>query len=146
LISSDRLSDKLKDLNVNGSLQISILGGLIELKGSSSYLNKKKGTCRESSIYVKFHYTTAVKSLTMDQLDENKIRYPEILKNGKIGQATHVVTQIQYGAEATFTFTKRFKNYEEEQKVEGETERGQVLQITQWKSGSRSRRKRKISK
>lgn len=128
----------MKDLNVNGSLQISILGGLIELKGSSSYLNKKKGTCRESSIYVKFHYTTAVKSLTMDQLDENKIRYPEILKNGKIGQATHVVTQIQYGAEATFTFTKRFKNYEEEQKVEGELKLnvGKFFKLLNGKAGA----------
>jgi ankyrin repeat protein len=63
---------------------------------------------------------TAVKSLTMEQLDESKIRYPEIAKNGKIGKATHVVTQIQYGAEATFTFTKRFESDDEEEKASGE--------------------------
>ena len=120
LVSSDRLSDKMKDLNVNGSLQISILGGLIDLNGPANYLNKKKSTCRESSIHVKFYYTTAVKSLTMNQLDESKIRYPDILRNGRIGQATHVVTQIQYGAEATFTFTKRFEKKEHEQKANGE--------------------------
>lgn len=110
----------MSDLNVNGSLQISILAGLIDLKGSASYLHKKKSTCRESSVHVRFKYLTAVKSLTMDQLDESKIRYPEIAKNGKIGKATHVVTQIQYGAEATFTFTKRFESDDEEQKANGE--------------------------
>ncbi len=110
----------MSDLNVNGSLQISILAGLIDLKGSASYLHKKKSTCRESSVHVRFKYLTAVKSLTMDQLDESKIRYPEIAKNGKIGKATHVVTQIQYGAEATFTFTKQFENDDEEQKASGE--------------------------
>jgi hypothetical protein len=110
------LSEKLKDLNVNGSLQISILGGLIDLKGSANYLNKKESTCRESSIHVRFKYMTAVKSLTMDQLDESKIRYPQIATNW----ATHVVTEIQYGAEATFTFTKRFEIDDEEEKASGE--------------------------
>ena len=121
IIASDKLTEKFEKLKVNGSLQISILGGNIELaEGLANYLNKKRTNTRQSSIHVKFQYNTAIKKLTMDQLDESNLNYPHLQTSGWIGSATHVVTQIQYGAEATFTFTKTFNETEDEQEVNGQ--------------------------
>jgi hypothetical protein len=120
MIASDKLTEKFGNLDVNGSLKISVLLGMVEPKGSAVYLNQKKSHFRESSTHVICQYRTAIKELTMNQLDEGKIRFPDIARTGNNGTATHVVTKIQYGANVTFTFTKRFESDEDEQKVSGE--------------------------
>jgi hypothetical protein len=124
IIASDKLTDKFEKLDVSGSLQIGILGGMIELKGSANYLNKKRNSRRQSSIHVKFQYKTAIKELTMDQLHHTNLDYTDLQTSGRINCATHVVTQIQYGAEATFTFTKTLGETEDEQEVNGELQLG----------------------
>jgi hypothetical protein len=125
IIASDKLTEKFEKLDVNGSLQISILGGNIELsEGSANYLKKKRTNTRQSSIHVKFQYKTAIKELTMDQLDDSNLNYPNLQRDGRIGSATHIVTQIQYGAEATFTFTKTLTETEDEQEVNGQLKLG----------------------
>ncbi len=125
IIASDKLTEKFEKLDLNGSLQISILGGNIELpEGLANYLNKKRTNTRQSSIHVKFQYKTAIKELTMDQLDDSNLNYPHLQTSGRIGSATHVVTQIQYGAEATFTFTKTLCETEDEQEVNGQLKLG----------------------
>ncbi len=125
IIASDKLTEKFDKLNLSGSLQISILGGNIELsEGSANYLKKKRTNTRQSSIHIKFQYKTAIKELTMDQLHDSNLNYPHLQKSGRIGSATHVVTQIQYGAEATFTFTKTLSETEDEQEVNGQLKLG----------------------
>ncbi|XP_057379369.1 LOW QUALITY PROTEIN: neoverrucotoxin subunit alpha-like [Daphnia carinata] len=119
LIASDKLSEKLQKLKVNGALQLSILYGLIKLNGSASFLNEKKKTHRESSIHVRCHHGTLVKSLTMHHLGEGKITHLDVAKSGANNLATHVVTQIQYGADATFTFRKRINQSEDKQSANG---------------------------
>jgi ankyrin repeat protein len=122
IIASDKLTDKFEKLDLSGSLQISILGGKIKVlaEGSADYLNKKRSNKRQSSIHVTFQYKTAIKTLTMDQLDDSNLNHPNLQTSGRIGSATHVVTQIQYGAEATLTFTKTITETEDEQEVNGQ--------------------------
>jgi hypothetical protein len=120
IIASDKLTDKFEELKVNGSLQVSILCGKIKLSGSANYLDKTKSTSRQSSVHVKLKCRTAVKKLLMEHLDESNLRYPQIQRSGMIGSATHLVTQIEYGAEATFTFTKKLSKTENEQEVNGQ--------------------------
>jgi ankyrin repeat protein len=124
IFASDKLADKFQELKFNGSLQASILCGQIELGGSANYLNKKKSTSRESSVHLTLQRRTAVKELLMEQLDESNMRYPQIQRSGRIGSATHIVTQIQYGAVATFTFTKKLSETEDEQEVNGQLKLG----------------------
>ncbi|KAI9551730.1 hypothetical protein GHT06_022066 [Daphnia sinensis] len=122
LFAADKLSEKLQKLEVNGSLQLSILAGLIKLNGSASFINEKKNTHRESSIHVRCHHGTLVKSLTMDHLGKDKITHLDIAKSGANNLATHVVTQIKYGAGATFTFRKRINQEEDKQSAKGKLE------------------------
>jgi hypothetical protein len=124
LIASDKLTEKFEKLDVSGSLQISILGGNIELKGSANYLNKKRTNTRQSSIHIKLQYNSAIKELTMDQLDDSNLNYPNLQRSGRIGSATHVVTQIQYGAEGTLTFAKTLNETDDEQEVSGQMQLG----------------------
>ncbi|XP_046654225.1 verrucotoxin subunit beta-like isoform X3 [Daphnia pulicaria] len=135
IIASDKLTDKFQELKFNGSLQVSILCGQIELGGSANYLNKKKSTSRESSVHLTLQRRTAVKELLMEQLDESNMRYPQIQRSGRIGTATHIVTQIQYGAEATFTFTKKRNETEDEQEVNGQLKLG-AEQFTKFLKGN----------
>lgn len=122
LVASDKLSEKLEKLELNGSLQLSIIFGLIKLTGSASFLNEKKNTHRESSIHVRCHHGTLVKSLTMDHLGKDKITHLALAKSGANNLATHVVTQIQYGANATFTFRKRINQREDKKSTKGQLE------------------------
>jgi hypothetical protein len=93
---------------------------MIKLSGSANYLDKTKSTSRQSSVHVKLKCRTAVKELLMEHLDESNLRYPQIQRSGRIGSATHIVTQIQYGAEATLRFTKKLSETENEQEVNGQ--------------------------
>ncbi|XP_046444357.1 verrucotoxin subunit beta-like [Daphnia pulex] len=107
VIASDKLSEKLKRLEVEGSLQISILSGLTDLKGPAHFLKKKQKTLPESIVHVRCHHYTVVKSLTTEQLSKGKARYVDIsTRTGYSDSATHVITKIQYGSESTFTFRK----------------------------------------
>ncbi len=124
IIASDKLTDKFQELKVSGSLQVSILCGMIKLSGSANYLDKTKSIGCKSSVLVKLKCLTAVKKLLMEHLDESNLRYPQIQRSGKIGSATHFVTQIQYGAEATFTLTKKLSETENEQEVNGQLKLG----------------------
>jgi ankyrin repeat protein len=135
IIASDKLTDKFQELKVSGSLQVSILCGKIKLSGSANYLDKTKSTSRQSSVLVKLKCLTAVKKLLMEHLDESNMRYPQIQRSGRIGSATHFVTQIQYGAEATFTFTKKLSETEDEQEVNGQLKLG-VEKFTKFLKGN----------
>lgn len=106
-------------MELTGSLQISILSGLIGLKGSANFLNKQKTTHRESSIHVRCQHRTVAKTLSMHHLGEGKIPHLEVARTGANNSATHVVTEIQYGAEATFTFRKRINEMEDRQLING---------------------------
>jgi hypothetical protein len=89
---------------------------MIEPEGSGSFLKRKKGQIRESSIHVRCHCLTAVKGIQLNLPNTAKpvvFNSQEIINSG----ATHVVTQIQYGAEATFTFSQQLKETDDEQKV-----------------------------
>ncbi|EFX83459.1 hypothetical protein DAPPUDRAFT_315839 [Daphnia pulex] len=107
VIALDKLSEKLKRLEVGGSLQISILSGLTNLKGPAHFLNRKQKTLLESIVHVRCHHYTVVQSLTDEQFSIGKACYVDIsTRTGYSDSATHVITKIQYGSESTFTFRK----------------------------------------
>ncbi|XP_057365417.2 uncharacterized protein LOC130686145 [Daphnia carinata] len=116
LIPSDKLSEKLDDLGVKGLLQITI--SVDPIAQQLQHLKKKKNEFHEYSVHVRCHYRTATQEFTSNQLDEAKIRYLNVAPTHST--ATHVITKIQYGAEATFTLTKRLDETEDETEDEHE--------------------------
>lgn len=131
LQTSDKLKKKFDELKTNSSLQI--LSDKNKLDGSTDDLEKKKNNSRQPSVKATLLLHTAVKKLTMDQLEECYLRYPLIKTTGRIAYATHVVTQIQYGATATFTFTDG-ETEENEQQVNWQFE-SKVQQFAEYLKG-----------
>jgi hypothetical protein len=76
------MSEIFKELDINGSLQISVLLDMIELKGMDNFLKKK--TNRQSNVYVRCKYRTDVKEFTTDSLET--INFQE--NDGSNGTAT----------------------------------------------------------
>ncbi len=101
-IGSDTLDKRAKALDLHGGLQISALSGLVNMRGSAKFLNKDSETMGVGSVAFKCRHITKCVSLTMEHLTPENIDHPEVFDKGI---ATHVVTQIQYGAQAFLDFS-----------------------------------------
>ena len=99
--TSDSLEDKLKKMEISGEISVSILSGMVEGKGSASYLSDKKDSARSvrCSMYYKSKTKTESLKLYSDGLDAAVAIHA--LQDTK---ATHVVAGISWGANATITF------------------------------------------
>ena len=108
VITSDKLSKKISKLDVSSSFKLSIVSGLIDVGGSSKYLQSRKSAGRECAIHVRYEYLNQVQEL------KNFCYLQEAVTESK---ATHFVSKIHYGASATFTFRKRIGETEDEHQV-----------------------------
>ncbi|XP_043958902.1 neoverrucotoxin subunit alpha-like [Gambusia affinis] len=99
--ASDTIESKSSLLDVNVSLKASILGGLVEVGGSASYLNDKKKFKNQSRITLQYKATTTYEHLSLSHIEKKELDAkcfsPDL-------SATHVVTGILYGANAFFVF------------------------------------------
>uniref|UniRef100_A0A914C6Y5 Uncharacterized protein n=1 Tax=Acrobeloides nanus TaxID=290746 RepID=A0A914C6Y5_9BILA len=97
---SNKLSDKLNLLKVDGELKLSFLSGIVSVTGSGSYLNETRHA--HSTIQCNLIY----KSRTIDEklhVTSDALRpffCPSIGNEG-----THVVVGVSYGANATMSLT-----------------------------------------
>ncbi|XP_067326689.1 uncharacterized protein [Anolis sagrei] len=116
IIASDSLDDKASALDISSSLKTSILGGLIDMRGSARYLLDAKMSRRQARVTL--HYRTTVRSegLAMHHLGIQNISHPEIFDHG---MATHVVVAILYGAQAFFVFDRDVSSSNAVQEAEG---------------------------
>ncbi|CAG0892011.1 unnamed protein product [Darwinula stevensoni] len=135
IIAEDNISVKTSAMDIDAGLKLSFLSGLITVSGTSSnknlylilwlqsgsgkYLHDRKSSSQQARITLQYKSTSRYESLTMEQLRTEGIDHPDVF-NKDI--ATHVVTGIQYGADAFFVFDRqitfeekvlRLKVYEE---------------------------------
>ena len=100
------LIDKLKLLGISGSVIISILTGLI-IESTDSLITILR-THRKPEIQLfRLYIRTEAKCMTMAQEEKIRINYPEVPTTKYDDRATHVVTEIEYGVDFTFTFSKQ---------------------------------------
>lgn len=125
MVLSENRKGKLKDLKLNSSVRVSIMCDMIDLvSGSAQYIDNKKSAERQSNVHVNIHPLTEVKSMSKKQLERKNLRYPDICKSGETGSATHVVTEAEYGADFTLTFTKFLSETENLEEAKGQLELG----------------------
>ncbi|KAK9951823.1 hypothetical protein ABG768_017698 [Culter alburnus] len=115
--ASDSIQDKSSLLNIDGSLKLSVLGGLINVTGAAKYLNDTKKSFRQQRLTLHYHSTCRFEELTMNHLASAKIVHHDVFDNDT---ATHVVTAVLYGADACFVFDREVSSDEEIKIVEGE--------------------------
>ena len=131
------LDEKLKELDVAGTLKLSVLAGLVDLRGSAKYLTSKKNSFKSVESALLYNIKTVVERLnlhsfcatsTFDTLEPNSnttvtnnnnvtplISQDSIRRSG----ATHVVVEIYWGATCTVTVTDENSEDEEKREVEG---------------------------
>ncbi|XP_074476409.1 stonustoxin subunit beta-like [Sebastes fasciatus] len=99
--TSDSIESKFSLLDVEASLQASVLSGLVEIEGSAKYLNDHKKFQNQSRVTCRYNATTSFKQLSMVDILTLDLHQKEVIEKGL---ATHVVTGILYGANAFFVF------------------------------------------
>lgn len=116
VLCSDSLDDKASALEVNASLKLSVLGGLVDVEGAAKYLDNRKSSNHQERITLQYKCTTRAETMTMEQLGQGKVQHPEVFDHGT---ATHVVTSIVYGAQAFFIFDRHHSSSNQDIKIEG---------------------------
>ena len=119
IITEDTFSSKSKTLTIEGSLQLSILTGMLKVGGSAKYLKDRISSSKQSRVTFSYKSRTTFKQLTMEQLALKNIQYPHVIEDH---DATHVVTGILYGSNAFFVFDRTIDDSERKQDVQGELE------------------------
>uniref|UniRef100_A0A8C1U480 Fibronectin type-III domain-containing protein n=1 Tax=Cyprinus carpio TaxID=7962 RepID=A0A8C1U480_CYPCA len=112
--ASDSIKDKSNLLNIEGALNLSVLGGLVQVSGAAKYLKDNKTSFIQQRLVLHYHSTSEFKELTVNQLPSENI--PDDVHN----TATHVVTGILYGADACFVFDRQVSSDEDKSAVKGE--------------------------
>lgn len=116
VIVSDSLDDKASALDVNASLKLSFLGGLLEVSGSAKYLDNRKSSSHQEQVTLQYKCTTRSEEMTMEQLGKGRIQHPEVFDHGT---ATHVVTGVEYGAQAFFVFDRQHSSSSNSKQIDG---------------------------
>lgn len=117
IITEDSLHKKCQSLDIEGDLKLSILGGILEVRGAAKFMNDQTSSQRQSRVTLKYSCTTRFEQLTMEQL--GSIQYPQVLDDL---HATHVVTGVMYGADAFFVFDRNVGEKETVKSVNGNME------------------------
>ncbi len=100
--ASDSIKDKSKLLNIEGGLNLSVLGGLVQVSGAAKYLKDTKTSFLQQRLTLHYHSTSQFKELTVNQLPSENI--PDDVND----IATHVVTGILYGAMPALCLIDKF--------------------------------------
>ena len=119
VFAEDTIDDKTRALNIEASIKLSFLGGLVNVQGAAKYLDDRKTSSHHSRVVLKYETTTELKQLTMEHLGRGKVQYPEVFDQDI---ATDVVVGILYGAKAFLIFEREVSKDESEKEVHGNME------------------------
>ena len=110
----ETVTSKLSDLDISAELKVSILGGLISLEGSAKYASRAKEEKNKVSISLVLNLLTAKE--TIDVFEMEKQANQEVIE-AAVG--THVVSGIQWGAQAVVTFSAVASSKEDAKELGG---------------------------
>ena len=119
VLAEDTIDDKTSALNIEASIKMSFLGGLVNVQGAAKYLDDRKTSSNHCRVVLKYEVTTELKQLTMEHLGRGKVQYPEVFDQDI---ATDVVVGILYGANAFLIFDQEVSKDESEKEVHGNME------------------------
>ena len=105
VIAEDDFEKKASNLNVNASLKLSFLSGLVDISGSAKYLDDRKSSKHQCRVSLKYWSTSRCDRLIMNQLGH--IQHPEQFSRK---MATHVVVGVLFGADAFFVFDQKVED------------------------------------
>ncbi|KAK7458147.1 hypothetical protein VKT23_010055 [Stygiomarasmius scandens] len=110
------ISDRSSSLDISAQLEVSILGGLITIGGSGSYLNSKEDTSESNTVACIAQYRTRSETLEVNSL--RSLQSIDKDEQAKIG-ATHFVASITYGGNVVGTLTQKSANKNDNTNIKG---------------------------
>ena len=117
VITEDSLNEKTLHLDVSAGLKLSVLGGLVKAGGSGKFLYDRTTSKSQARVSLRFKSTSRFEQLNMSHLGQ--FEYPCVFEDDI---ATHVVTGVQYGADAFFVFDRQVDSTEKFRQIRGEME------------------------
>ena len=108
-------------LGVQGSLKLSVLGGLItenDVSGSAKYLYNYKSSKQQARVAIRYKYISHTERVNHKQI-------PNVQSSEHV--ATHIVTGISYAAEAIFVVDQDVANYWKYPQISKELHENAVL-------------------
>lgn len=112
-LTENNFSTNMHALDVAGSLKMSLFCGLVKVSGAATYLNNYQNSVNQARVILKYTCRSGWEKLRdIDQMAPH---------NQKIFQdqhATHVVTEVEYGGDAVFIFTREIQKGEDRHNLE----------------------------
>ena len=109
-------SATLKNLNIEGSMKLNLLAGVIKAEGSAKYLNQTKTDSRTVRVTFSFKAKTKHEHLQINMKDLCNYISHDALNNP---DATHCVIGVTYGACVAATFEQKTNTSKEAEEMEG---------------------------
>ncbi|CAF4842861.1 unnamed protein product [Rotaria socialis] len=103
-------------MNIEASLKLSLMAGIVDITGSAKYLKETKTDSLTIRVTYVYKVKTKQEQLHIAMAGLSEYFSADALENPN---ATHVVTGIMWGANVAATFEQVAENLEEVQKVEG---------------------------
>ena len=117
--SENTFSSKVRNLDIESGLTLSLLGEMINIKGHAKYFEDTVSSSNVAKVSLTYKETTVYQELTLDALYD--IDYQDPLARDEQEVAfTHVVVGIQYGGMCTMVFERGVKESETKEEIERE--------------------------
>nr|XP_006643463.1 PREDICTED: uncharacterized protein LOC102696424 [Lepisosteus oculatus] len=101
VIESDSIQGKVSALTLGSQLKASLLSGLTETRGAANYFHDRRKSQKQTRFTLQYRATSRLLQLPLHELVAGAVSHPSDIEKHT---ATHVVTALQYGAEAYFVF------------------------------------------
>jgi len=110
--------DRINALDVDLSLELSLMGGFIEISGSANYLQNTELTENMVSTTLQFQSTSLTKRLPYGLSPDNGNLCNKVGQEG-VEKPTHVVSEIVYGLNAFMQFSINTRNQTDQKEIGG---------------------------
>ena len=109
--------DTFNKLNIDASMKLSLMAGLVNVEGTAKYLNQTTTNSRTVRVTLIFNVKTKQQHLQVSMADLCNYFSSDALENPN---ATHCVTGITWGARIAATFEETFSTSERAEEFQGQ--------------------------
>jgi len=109
------LQEKMKILNITGELQLSVLCGMLGMTGCAKYLSQEKNSFKSVESTLLYNIKTVTEHLELFYDEVQDYISHDAVRNSR---ATHVVTEIEWGADCVLKVTDHNSENKNKQEVE----------------------------
>ena len=109
VIEEDSLQDKCSSLGIEDDLKLSLMSGMVDVKGAAEFWGDRKSSERQCRVTLLCKLITHFELLARDELGD--VENPDLLLSNP--DATHIVTGLVYGSNTFFVFDRFLKDGEQ---------------------------------